>query len=129
VNNTGKNQQHDFMDLPPRPNFSAFPPRQTSTVMLAKSVHSSHLPPATPPPIWLIGKNLDFCLLAVCSCVLAVLCHQTVVVPSATVSSNSVMTSSTLFPSQLDFAIKAALFTSWQKEDEGIQGEVEEANS
>jgi hypothetical protein len=66
------------------------------------------------PTPFLSSRNLDFCLLAVCSCVLAVLCHQTVVVPSVSASS----TPSAAVPAQLDFTLKSALFTSAQQKDD-----------
>lgn len=63
------------------------------------------------------GKNLDFCLMAVCSCVLTLLCHQAVVSlssPSA-VSSPSGLTSAPIANlSRIDLAIKAGLFTTSQ---------------
>ena len=70
------------------------------------------------PPQWL-GRNLDFYLLAFCSCVLAVLCHQSFILPSAQTSSGSQMAmSSRVSPSQLDFLIKAGLFTSAQSKSD-----------
>jgi hypothetical protein len=73
---------------------------------------------APAPPQWL-GRNLDFYLLAFCSCVLAVLCHQSVLLPSAQTGSGSQMAmSSRVLPSQLDFLLKAGLFTSAQSQSE-----------
>lgn len=73
---------------------------------------------APPPPQWL-GHNLDFCLLAFCSCVLAVLCHQAILLPSAQTGSGSQMAiSSRVVPSQLDFLLKAGLFTSARSQSE-----------
>jgi hypothetical protein len=59
------------------------------------------------------GGNLDFCLLAVCSCVLTLLCHQIVYVsPASAATDQSTLSSSATKPAEIDFAIKAALFTS-----------------
>ncbi|MFM7425656.1 MAG: hypothetical protein ACKO7W_11800 [Elainella sp.] len=72
---------------------------------------------AAPAADWMqSSRNLDFCLLAICSCVLAVLCHQTVYLPnssSASPASTSAL-SSRVLPSQLDDLLKAGLFTSAQ---------------
>jgi hypothetical protein len=66
--------------------------------------------------LWLrSGKNLDFCLLAVCSCVLSLLCHQTITsLPSTpTIASGSAATSvPAATPSRIDLVIKAGLFTT-----------------
>ncbi|NJR38785.1 MAG: hypothetical protein HC781_07980 [Leptolyngbyaceae cyanobacterium CSU_1_4] len=65
------------------------------------------------PSGWLkSGRNLDFCLLAVCSCVLTVLCHQTTV---STTSSGTIRTAPTT--ANIDFTLKAGLFTSSKSED------------
>jgi hypothetical protein len=66
---------------------------------------------------WLHSRNLDFCLLAICSCVLAVLCHQTIYLPSGQTNTSQAM-SSRVPLSQLDFALKAGLFTSSQTRSE-----------
>jgi hypothetical protein len=60
------------------------------------------------------GRNLDFCLLAFCSCLLTLLCHQA----PAHVSAGS--TARSPFPTTLniDFAIKAGLFTSSKSDDQ-----------
>ncbi len=67
------------------------------------------------------SRNLDFCLLAICSCLLAVLCHQTVYLPNssstASAASGSAM-SSRVPPSQLDYLFKVGLFTSAQSRSE-----------
>lgn len=71
---------------------------------------------ATP---WLgSGRNLDFCMLAICSCVLAILCHQTVYLPVSSSAPASQLTTSRIFPFQLDFMIKAGLFTSSHSQGE-----------
>jgi hypothetical protein len=67
----------------------------------------------TYPTAWLkSGRNLDLCLLAVCSCVLTLLCHQTSV---STTSSSAIRTAPTT--ANIDFAVKAGLFTSSKSED------------
>ncbi|NJO78598.1 MAG: hypothetical protein HC827_08750 [Cyanobacteria bacterium RM1_2_2] len=81
--------------------------------------------PSTPttvslPVQWVRGKNLDFCLLAFCSCILAILCHQAVHLPSSQSASTSTLAaSSRVVPSQLDFMLKAGLFTSSNQRSEG----------
>lgn len=55
-------------------------------------------------------RNLDFCLLALCSCLMAVLCHQVVVIPGSGTGSIAA-TSSMSRSAQLDFLLKAGLFT------------------
>jgi hypothetical protein len=65
------------------------------------------------PGEWLkSGRNLDFCLLAVCSCVLTLLCHQTSV---STSSTGTIRTTPTT--ANIDFTLKAGLFTSSKSED------------
>jgi hypothetical protein len=65
------------------------------------------------PSEWLkSGRNLDFCLLAVCSCVLTLLCHQTAV---STSSTGTIRTAPTT--ANIDFTLKAGLFTSSKSED------------
>ncbi|QYO62900.1 hypothetical protein [Leptolyngbya sp. 7M] len=86
--------------------------------VLAKTSQLSQLPPS-PSAValqWLAsGKNLDFCLLAFCSCVLAILCHQTVHLPtSLSAPSSQLAASSRVLPADLDFTVKAGLFTSSQ---------------
>lgn len=74
----------------------------------------------TPAAQWVSGRNLDFCLLAICSCVLAVLCHQSV--PAAIGSTASPITTATS-PAQLDFTIKAGLFTTTQQQEAQAEDE------
>jgi hypothetical protein len=65
------------------------------------------------PGEWLkSGRNLDLCLLAVCSCVLTLLCHQTTV---STSSTGTIRTAPTT--ASIDFTLKAGLFTSSKSED------------
>ncbi|NJO40074.1 MAG: hypothetical protein HC769_13285 [Cyanobacteria bacterium CRU_2_1] len=99
--------------------------RTQSSGLMVRSPHS----PATVATAsaemshWLRGKNLDYCLLAVCSCVLTLLCHQTVgVMPSHAMANGSAMTSSaTTNAPAIDFAIKAGLFTTSSRLDEQEQ--------
>lgn len=67
----------------------------------------------------LSSRNLDLCLLAVCSCVLTVLCHQTIPTPFSASSSStaSAMTASSTSPSHIAFTLKAGLFTTSQQKD------------
>jgi hypothetical protein len=54
---------------------------------------------------------LDFVVLALCSCILTVLCHQTTVLsPGLPVESSA--PASAVQPAAVDFAIKAGLFTT-----------------
>lgn len=75
--------------------------------------------------LWLrSGKNLDLCLLALCSCILSLLCHQTVAsLPSSPTltSSSAPVSSPSAGMSKIDLMIKAGLFTTSQteKEEEG----------
>lgn len=65
------------------------------------------------PSEWLkSGRNLDLCLLAVCSCVLTLLCHQTSVSASSTGTIRTAPTTA-----NIDFTIKAGLFASSKSED------------
>ncbi|MBD3880288.1 hypothetical protein IFO70_00815 [Phormidium tenue FACHB-886] len=70
------------------------------------------------------GSNLDFCVLALCSCVLTVLCHQTALLsPSPTAAASRAVTSSAMPLAQVDFAIKAGLFTTSPKIEEESESE------
>ncbi len=55
------------------------------------------------------GGNLDFMVLALCSCVLTVLCHQSTVLPGEAASAPA--TQST----EVGFAIRAGLLTKFPK--------------
>lgn len=72
--------------------------------------------------LWLrSGKNLDLCLLALCSCILSLLCHQTVSSPpsSPTLTSSSAPISSPMSGlSRIDLVIKAGLFTTASQTEE-----------
>lgn len=57
------------------------------------------------------SRNLDICSLAVCSCVLTVLCHQTTVVSSSPMLTKTTTSATPIASlSQVDFTIKAGLF-------------------
>lgn len=72
--------------------------------------------------LWLrSGKNLDLCLLALCSCILSLLCHQTVssLPSSPSLTGNSApVTAPTLGLSKIDLVVKAGLFTTSSQSDE-----------
>lgn len=90
----------------------------TTAIRVAPYAVSSAQAIVPPSMQWVRGRNLDFCLLAFCSCVLAILCHQAVHLPSSQSASTSTLTtSSRVFPSQLDFLLKAGLFTSSQRSE------------
>jgi hypothetical protein len=103
--------------------FSAMPadrvlPEPTSAqVPLQMSLAAAHRSAPAPAAPYLLqwlqsGGNLDFMVLALCSCVLTVLCHQPVL-PSG---SGSLATSSSAAPSsEIGFAIKAGLSTTFSK--------------
>lgn len=65
---------------------------------------------------WMSGRNIDLCLLAVCSCVLSLMCHQGVGVMSATSTSSSSMNTASTTPAQVDFLVKAGLLTTNRQE-------------
>ncbi|MGF1535740.1 MAG: hypothetical protein ACFB4J_04505 [Elainellaceae cyanobacterium] len=84
-------------------------------------LHQGQLPLRSHRPTYLTGRPLDFCLLALCSCLLSVMCHQT-----GSVASQS-PTASTTTPPQIDFVVKAGLATAprldiERAEDEEAQG-------
>jgi hypothetical protein len=61
------------------------------------------------------SRNLDLCLLFVCSCLLSLLCHQMSSLHSSAIATRSqlpVSSSPTATLAQLDFLIKAGLKTS-----------------
>ncbi len=64
------------------------------------------------PSDWMSGRNIDLCLLAVCSCVLSLMCHQGVGVVSTTSASSTGMNTASTSPAQVDFLVKAGLLTS-----------------
>ena len=87
---------------------------------LARYAHRSEAPATLMPVAWFQStRNLDLCLLAVCSCVLAVLCHQSIVPPAA---SGGATASVSTKPAQIDLLIKSALFTT-QTELETVKDE------
>jgi hypothetical protein len=75
------------------------------------------------------GGNLDFCVLALCSCILTVLCHQTPVLsPTSTASQNAAPPAATQ-PSEVDLAIKAGLFTTIKGQSESEGEELESGDA
>jgi hypothetical protein len=73
----------------------------------------------TTPLAWLrSSRNLDFCLLAFCSCILALLCHQTVVISGQTTTASATRAPATVQFSQIDWLIKSGLFAKSQESDE-----------
>jgi len=79
-----------------------------SVELISTSYRLSPQPSETPYLLhWLqSGGNLDFMVLALCSCVLTVLCHQPTVSPSKTASIPAAPQ-----PTEIDFALKAGLLT------------------
>lgn len=71
------------------------------------------------------GKNLDFCLLALCSCILTLLCHQAVgTLPSAVNFTSSPLASNAPIAnlSRMEMMFKAGLFTtSTRAQDPGTE--------
>ncbi|MEO1521112.1 MAG: hypothetical protein AAFU78_10075 [Cyanobacteria bacterium J06633_2] len=63
------------------------------------------------------SRTLDFCLLAICSCALSLLCHQPIANPVATASSSMPGSMQTATPVSIDFLVKAGLLTT-QKDDD-----------
>ncbi|MEB3231421.1 MAG: hypothetical protein VKJ64_10455 [Leptolyngbyaceae bacterium] len=73
-------------------------------------------PPFSMATLQLSSRSLDMCLLAVCSCALSLMCHQTsglVNLPSVTASTATGSASSGA--AQVDFVVKAGLVTSRQE--------------
>jgi hypothetical protein len=68
------------------------------------------------------GRNLDFCLLALCSCLLTLLCQHT---PSHVSSPSGSVRTPVPTTFNIDFAIKAGLFTSSQSEEQEQAPELE----
>jgi hypothetical protein len=84
------------------------------SLLARRTVSASHSRNASAASFqWLHStRNLDFCLLALCSCLLAVLCHQVVVIPGNSAAAGSIASSAaTTRSAQLDFLLKAGLFT------------------
>lgn len=99
-----------------------------SNAPVARLSKREAVPPSAQAPYlvhWLqSGSNLDFCVLALCSCVLTVLCHQTALLsPSPTAAASRAVTSSAVPLAQVDFAIKAGLFTTSPKIEEESESE------
>jgi hypothetical protein len=118
VNNTRKKQLLDYCDRPePRPLLAMSPKLPPAPLVLRKPapLRAIAYPAETPYLLhWLqSGGNLDFVVLALCSCILTVLCHQTTVVSPGLVESSA--PASAVQPATIDFAIKAGLFTTSSK--------------
>lgn len=73
--------------------------------------------PQRQPSAHLSGRSLDFCLLAVCSCLLSVMCHQAGGVASQTARA------ATASPPQIDFVVKAGLATAPRQDTESSDEE------
>ncbi|MGJ3251591.1 MAG: hypothetical protein ACFE0J_10725 [Elainellaceae cyanobacterium] len=68
------------------------------------------------------GRNLDFCLLFICSCLLTLLCHQISGIQSSATATRGVLPPSSSPLSTLtdiDFLIKAGLKTSLEDSEGG----------
>ena len=66
------------------------------------------------PALRVSSRGLDMCLLAVCSCALSLMCHQTSgLLNMPSVNASSATTSSA--PAQVDFMVKAGLVTTRDK--------------
>ncbi|MGF1512566.1 MAG: hypothetical protein ACFB5Z_02555 [Elainellaceae cyanobacterium] len=68
--------------------------------------YEGHLPQRSHRYSHLSGRPLDFCLLAVCSCLLSLMCHQTGGVTTQTAGAAAAS------PPQIDFVVKAGLATT-----------------
>lgn len=109
------------------------PFKQANTEMVVRTAQPHYQVLYTPSALpyllhWLrSGKNLDFCLLALCSCILSLLCHQTLSsLPSSSALTSSSMATNTAIAnlSNVDVVIKAGLFTtSVTSEDEKLADE------
>ncbi|HEY9663983.1 MAG TPA: hypothetical protein V6C65_36495 [Allocoleopsis sp.] len=72
------------------------------------------------------SRNLDICSLAVCSCVLTVLCHQTTVPISSSIAvTNTGIASSAPIAriSEIDFTVKAGLFARSTQVKDSVQAD------
>jgi hypothetical protein len=95
---------------------------RTINPVIARS--SVAVQPLTDPTTmqWVSSRSLDFCLLAVCSCMLAVLCHQSVPVSIATAPASG-LTAAASSPMQLDLTLKAGLYTTGQQKGSQLEEE------
>ncbi|MEB3355394.1 MAG: hypothetical protein VKK04_01515 [Synechococcales bacterium] len=97
--------------------------RRTPTVLVESRPSASRMDNLHTIRRLLSGRNLDMCLLAICSCVLSLVVHQsTGMLNLPTVSASSVTPTSSATPAQIDFLIKAGLRVSSQPmrlEEEG----------
>jgi hypothetical protein len=101
---------------------SAFEPRAAELV-LQPLAH----PPMASTQLYLVqwlrsGRNLDFCLLAICSCILTLLCHHAPTsLPSSSTPGGSVNSTPIANLSRIDLTIKAGLFTRFSESEESEQ--------
>lgn len=66
----------------------------------------------------LSGRQIDFCVLALCSCALTLMCHQALSLGySPANGSSSVSTPSVRVLTQLDFNIKSGLVATQEQEN------------
>ncbi|WP_416674341.1 hypothetical protein [Egbenema bharatensis] len=112
--------------IQPEPRFSAIP-----SAFEPRAAELVPQPPAHPSgaatQLYLIqwlrsGRNLDFCLLAICSCILTLLCHHA---PTSLHTSSTLGGSVNSTPianlSRIDFTIKAGLFSRFSESEESEQ--------
>ncbi|MEB3211772.1 MAG: hypothetical protein VKL39_10470 [Leptolyngbyaceae bacterium] len=68
------------------------------------------------------SRTLDFCLLAICSCILSLLCHQPISHSTLTSTATSAPGNApTATPVSIDFLVKAGLLTSQRDDEELVQ--------
>lgn len=118
-----KQKPFESCDRQERPQFLAMEPLRPAN--LACYPASSALRPALhrldPVPYWLhwlqSGGNLDFIVLALCSFVLTLSCHQASVVAVVPESADKTpeIPAPAAQPGEIDFALKAGLFTTSPK--------------
>jgi hypothetical protein len=131
VNNTQKKQFLDYDDRPePAPLLNLSPRLSSPSLVLRQPADSRAIAVSAETPYlvhWLqSGGNLDFVVLALCSCILTVLCHQTTVLPANAAVDPS--PASAVQPVSVDFAIKAGLFTT-AAQSQDIEKELEESKA
>ncbi|MGK7887879.1 MAG: hypothetical protein AB4042_00995 [Leptolyngbyaceae cyanobacterium] len=81
---------------------------------LAPEAIATHMP-LSASALQLSSRGLDMCLLAVCSCALSLMCHQTSgLINLTSVSSSTAMSPASGGAAQVDFVVKAGLVTSRQ---------------
>ena len=88
------------------------------------TVASAQAVEVLPPLRQMSSRTLDMCLLAVCSCALSLMFHQTSgLLNMPSVTSSSAMTPTSSGAAQVDFIVKAGLVTSRQEAGESEQEE------